>query len=74
MSYIWTCVLVVVTIFKQLPSWSIIFGGLALLPTVSALPNAGAFPDISFNDFSQFIQDHFGSDITLSEVLVVLLQ
>ena len=43
-----------------------------LLPTVSALPNAGAFPDVSFNDFSQFIQEHFGSDITLSQVLVVL--
>ena len=61
-----------VTIFKQLPSWSIIFGGLVLLPTVSALPNAGTFPDISFKDFSQFIQENLGSDITLSQVLIVL--
>lgn len=72
-SYAWMCVLVMVTIFKQLPTWIIIFGGLVLLPTVSALPNAGAFPDISFNDFSQFVQEHFGSDITLSQVLVILL-
>ena len=43
-----------------------------LLPTVSALPNAGPFPDISFNVFSQFILEHLGSDITLSQVLVVL--
>ena len=43
-----------------------------LLPTVSALPNAGAFSNISFNDFSQFVQEHFGSDITLSQVLVIL--
>ncbi|KAF8231805.1 hypothetical protein L208DRAFT_1275308, partial [Tricholoma matsutake] len=71
-SYVWMCVLVMVTIFKQLPNWSIIFGGLVLLPTVSALPNAGPFPDISFNVFSQFIQEHLGSDITLSQVLFVL--
>lgn len=43
-----------------------------LLPTVSALPNAGTFPDISFKDFSQFIQENLGSDITLSQVLIVL--
>jgi hypothetical protein len=71
-SYAWTCVLVIVTIFKQLPNWSIIFGGLLLLPTVSALPDASNFPDISFKDFNQFIQEYFGSDITLSQVLVVL--
>jgi len=71
-SYAWTCVLVIVTISKQLPNWSIIFGGLLLLPTVSALPDASNFPDISFKDFNQFIQEYFGSDITLSQVLVVL--
>jgi len=43
-----------------------------LLPTVSALPDAGTFPDILFKDFSQFIQEIFGSDITLSQVLIVL--
>jgi len=58
--------------FKQLPNWSLIFGLLVLLPTVSALPDGGAFPDIPFKDFSQFIQENFGSDITLSQVLIVL--
>jgi len=43
-----------------------------LLPTVSALPDAGTFPDILFKDFSQFIQEIFGSDITLSQVHIVL--
>lgn len=72
-SYVfWTCVLVMVAIFKQLPNWSIVFGSLVLLPTVSALPNGGTFPDISFKDFSQFIQQSLGSDITLSQVLIVL--
>ena len=56
----------------QLPNWSLIFGVLVLLPTVSVLPNTGTFPDIPFKDFSQFIQENFGSDITLSQVLVVL--
>jgi len=56
-SYAWTCVLIIVTIIKQLPSWSIILGGLLLLPTVSALLNAGTFPDILFKDFNQFIQE-----------------
>lgn len=59
-------------IFKQLPNWSLIFGVLLLLPTVSALPSAGTFPDISFKEFSQFIQGNFGSGITLSQVLIVL--
>jgi hypothetical protein len=58
-SYAWTCVLVIVTISKQLPNWSIIFGGLLLLPTVSALPDASNFPDTSFKDFNQFIQEYF---------------
>jgi hypothetical protein len=71
-SYIWTSSLVLVIIFKQLPIWSVILGGLVLLPVVSALPDAGTFPDISFKDFGQFIQENFGPDITLSQVLVVL--
>src|SRR6266478_8737600 len=61
-----------VTIFKQLPRWSIIFGGFVLLPTVSALPNAGTFPDIAFKDFSQFVHENLGSEITLSQVLTIL--
>jgi len=52
---------------------SLIFGLLVLLPTVSALPDGGAFPDIPFKDFSQFIQENFGSDITLSQVLLFCL-
>jgi hypothetical protein len=71
-SYLWTCVFVMVTTFNQLPNWSIIFGGLVLLPTVSALPNTGIFPDIPFRDFSQFIHENLGSDITLSQVLTIL--
>jgi hypothetical protein len=42
------------------------------LPTVSALPSSGPFPGISFKDFSQFIEQNFGSDISLSQVLLVL--
>jgi hypothetical protein len=46
--------------------------GIALLPTVHALPPTTPFPDILFTDFSQLIQDQFGADITLTTVLLIL--
>ena len=47
---------------------------LALLwmPVVTALPGDGSFPDITFKVFSDFIQNHFSSKITLTQVLLVL--
>ena len=49
-----------------------IFIILSILPTVTALSKEDPFPDISFNLFSQFIQDNFSTKISLSTVLVIL--
>jgi hypothetical protein len=43
-----------------------------LLPVVSASSSYDAFPDISFKDFSSFVNATFSSHISLSTVLVVL--
>jgi hypothetical protein len=45
----------------------------ALLPTVTAFPQEQDFPDISFKDFNLFILENFGSKVSLSTVLLVLL-
>lgn len=45
---------------------------LALVPGVAALPETQPFPEISFKIFSQFIQDKFHSEITISQALVIL--
>ncbi len=39
----------------------------------SALPDESAFPSITFEIFSDFIQENFSSDISLATVLTVLL-
>jgi CxC5 like cysteine cluster associated with KDZ transposases/CxC6 like cysteine cluster associated with KDZ transposases len=39
---------------------------------VSAVPEEGQFPNISFKLFSQFVKENFSSGITLSQVLLVL--
>jgi hypothetical protein len=44
----------------------------APLPAVTALPEEGPFPDISFKVFSQFVKDNFSSKTPLSSVLLVL--
>ena len=44
----------------------------AFLPMVSAVPEEGQFPNISFKLFSQFVKENFSSGITLSQVLLVL--
>jgi CxC5 like cysteine cluster associated with KDZ transposases len=43
-----------------------------LLPVVAALPQESQFPEIYFQDCSQFILKNFSSKITLSQVLLVL--
>jgi hypothetical protein len=42
------------------------------LPIASANPDHSPFPDISFKVFSNFINDQFGSQISLATVLVIL--
>ncbi|KAF9464336.1 hypothetical protein BDZ94DRAFT_1297323 [Collybia nuda] len=44
----------------------------ALLPQVKAAQSLDAFPDISFREFSQFINNTFSSGISLATVLAVL--
>jgi hypothetical protein len=44
----------------------------ANLPTVVALQNSNAFPDIPFKLFSDFIEASFGSTISLSTVLLLI--
>ena len=50
--------------------WALLF--LAVLPTASAIPNEAAFPNISFRTFNVFVQENFGTDISLATVLMVL--
>jgi CxC5 like cysteine cluster associated with KDZ transposases/CxC6 like cysteine cluster associated with KDZ transposases len=47
----------------------VIFG---LLPVASASSDQSAFPDIPFQVFNSFIQDHFNSGISLTTVLTIL--
>jgi hypothetical protein len=43
-----------------------------LLPVVSAAPNDDPFSGITFKAFSEFVEQHFSSRISLTTVLVVL--
>jgi hypothetical protein len=52
------------------PLWALLF--LAVLPTASALPNEAAFPDITFREFNNLVQENFGTDVSLATVLMVL--
>lgn len=52
-------------------SWSIILL-VAILPVVSAKPEHNVFSDITFRAFSEFVESHFSSRISLAAVLVVL--
>ena len=46
---------------------------LAFIPVTYAMPaGESPFPDITFKEFSQFIGQHFSSNISLSTVLVIL--
>lgn len=45
---------------------------LAFMPFVSASPTTQSFPDISFKDFSAFVEQTFGSKISLATVLLLL--
>jgi hypothetical protein len=42
------------------------------MPFVSASPKTQPFPDLSFKDFSAFVEQTFGSKITLATVLLLL--
>ncbi|PPQ74593.1 hypothetical protein CVT25_005120 [Psilocybe cyanescens] len=42
------------------------------MPGVFAIPQSANFPDINFNVFSEFIQETFGSNISLATVLALL--
>ena len=44
---------------------------LLLSPTVCALSESGAFPNVTFNVFSDFISKNFHKDISLSIVLLI---
>ncbi|KAF8872971.1 hypothetical protein CPB84DRAFT_1854215 [Gymnopilus junonius] len=56
----------------HLPLLSIILGSIALVPCVKAAPAMQPFPDIPFNHFSNFIQETFSPNVSLSTVLMVL--
>ena len=45
---------------------------LAFLPHTIASPEIMPFPDIPFDEFSQFIQENFDSTISLASVLCIL--
>src|ERR1700733_4405704 len=46
--------------------------GFGFLPVAYANPDQDPFPDVSFKVFSQFIMANFGSEISLSTVLMIL--
>ena len=48
-----------------------VLAGITLLPMAHAAATT-PFPDILFTDFSELIQDQFGTEITLTTVLVIL--
>jgi hypothetical protein len=55
-------------------SWHLIwfFMALALVPGVVAQSEESPFPNTSFKLFTHFIKENFSSQITLSQVLLVL--
>jgi hypothetical protein len=57
---------------QQLPTWIWILGALIFLPGVTALSDKSGFPDLPFAVFSNFIQENFAAEVTLSQVLLVL--
>jgi hypothetical protein len=68
LSYTWAMVL----FFQSLPSFTWVAVAFAFLPVVTAVPDEGHFPTLSFKVFSQFVQENFSSRITLAQVLLVL--
>jgi hypothetical protein len=66
---LWTTIL---TIGGLLASpWSIVIL-IGYLPVVSAAPDHNLFSDITFQAFSQFVEQNFSSKVSLATVLVVL--
>ena len=65
--------IIAILAFKSLLTsmWSIVLL-MGLLPVVSAAPDYDAFSDITFRAFSEFVESHFSSKISLAAVLVVL--
>lgn len=70
--YIWTSILALMVIFKQLPICIWIIRAFVFLPVATALPEESSFPDLSFKVFSNFIKNNFAAEITLSQVLLSL--
>jgi hypothetical protein len=67
-SYIWA----MVWILQDIPFFIWVAVALAFLPMVTAVPDEGQFPNITFKMFNHFVQENFSSRITLSQVLLVL--
>jgi len=64
--------IVLQTLQNSLPfPWSFVLL-VGLLPVVSAAPNDDSFSGITFRAFSEFVEQHFSSRISLTTVLVVL--
>ena len=64
--------IVLQTLQNLLPfPWSFVLL-VGLLPVVSAAPNDDPFSGITFRAFSEFVEQHFSSRISLTTVLVVL--
>src|ERR1700683_1602852 len=64
---------IVLQTLQNLPPvpWSFVLL-VGLLPVVSAAPNDDPFFCITFRAFSEFVEQHFSSRISLTTVLVVL--
>ena len=58
--------------FITLPPFMKLVIIMAFIPFVSASPTTQPFPDISFKLFSAFVEQTFGSNISLATVLLLL--
>src|SRR6266436_5877445 len=68
----WIVLQTLQTLQNLLPfPWSFVLL-VGLLPVVSAAPNDDPFSGITFRAFSEFVEQHFSSRISLTTVLVVL--
>ena len=72
MSYIFLTFWIVISTIIQSRYLIWLIMALLLMPGVSAHTEETPFPNISFKVFSQFVKENFSSNITLSQVLLVL--
>jgi hypothetical protein len=70
MEYLWSMVMLMVLISRSLMTTICIY--MAFLPLASATPDRNPFPNVPFSAFAKFVEDNFGSRISLATILMIL--